>query len=168
MKRMRIFLMCLAYCAAFSAAAQWQWMDKGGRKVFSDRPPPPDITDKDILKRPAGTLVVPVADPPARPASGASAPRAAASIPRLSGRDAQLEARKKDAENQEAAKQKAEDDKLKQAQADNCNRVRSAKSGLDSGLRVQTMNDKGEAGFMSDQARAAESQRLQELLKDCS
>ena len=41
---------------ALSALAQWQWIDKDGHKVFSDRSPPPEINEKDILKRPAGSV----------------------------------------------------------------------------------------------------------------
>ncbi|MES2052695.1 MAG: DUF4124 domain-containing protein, partial [Pseudomonadota bacterium] len=35
--------------ASFSltALAQWQWLDKDGRKVFSDRSPPAEVQEKD-------------------------------------------------------------------------------------------------------------------------
>ena len=46
-------LLLIAACSlSLSAAAQWQWIDKDGRKVFSDRPPAADIKDKDIVKQP--------------------------------------------------------------------------------------------------------------------
>ena len=94
---------------AFSAMAQWQWIDKDGRKVFSDRLPPVEIQDKDILKRP-GVSVRPTAVAAAdlsaptstsvKPLGAASAPAAKASIPKLSGKDAELEANKKKAEEE--------------------------------------------------------------------
>ncbi len=39
-----------------TAMAQWTWMDKDGRKVYSDKAPPPDVLEKNILKRPGGQL----------------------------------------------------------------------------------------------------------------
>jgi hypothetical protein len=39
---------------AVTALAQWQWIDKDGRKVYSDRSPPSDIPEKNILKMPRG------------------------------------------------------------------------------------------------------------------
>ncbi|MEK9952912.1 MAG: DUF4124 domain-containing protein [Curvibacter sp.] len=37
-------LLVLAGCLyALSASAQWQWLDKDGRRVFSDRPPPAEV-----------------------------------------------------------------------------------------------------------------------------
>ncbi|MFX6884193.1 DUF4124 domain-containing protein, partial [Acinetobacter baumannii] len=66
------------------AAAQWQWIDKDGRKVFSDRPPPQEIPEKNILKQPGGTraarpAAAPVpADAAAVPAPGTSAAATAA------------------------------------------------------------------------------------------
>jgi hypothetical protein len=34
-----------------AASAQWQWIDKNGKKVFSDQAPPPDVPEKNILRR---------------------------------------------------------------------------------------------------------------------
>ena len=56
MKRLRITLVaiaCLATALGTSVAwAQWQWIDKDGRKVFSDQPPPPGTPNDKIVKRP--------------------------------------------------------------------------------------------------------------------
>ena len=136
--------------------------------MFSDRPPPADIADKDILKKPAGTAARTPETTATGPVAAASAARPAASGPRISGKDAQLDAKKKEAEAQEAARQKAEEERVKQAQAEGCARARQAKAGIDSGLRIQTTNEKGERDFMTDEARAAEARRLQGVLKDCS
>ena len=35
--------------------AQWQWIDKDNKKVFSDQAPPSEIPDKNILRRPGAT-----------------------------------------------------------------------------------------------------------------
>jgi len=168
MKQLRFFLACMACICSFGVAAQWQWLDKDGHKVFSDRPPPSDIPDKSILKQPAGQKGRATDDPALASAGAASAPRPAASGIKISGKDPALEAKKKEAEDQEAAKKKAEEDRQKQAKAENCERARKAKASLDSGVRMKTTNDKGEQEYMSDSARAAESQRISDLLKDCS
>jgi hypothetical protein len=156
---------------AIPALAQWQWIDKDGRKVYSDRSPPADIQEKNILKRPAGArgAVAPVITDTAAavPAAGASAPAAKtnANAPKLSGKDAQLEARKKQAEEEEAAKKKAEEEKVAKAKADNCDRAKKAQASLQSGIRLSTTNAKGEREIMDDNARAAESKRLQGIVE---
>jgi Domain of unknown function (DUF4124) len=145
---------------ALSAFAQWQWIDKDGRKVFSDRSPPAEINEKDILKRPGGRGPVTVAavseSAPAAPVAAAKA-----SAPRLTGKDAQLEARKKQAEEEEAAKKKAEDEKTSVAKADNCTQAKRYLTTLDSGTRIATTNAKGEREVMEDSKRAEEKKRAQ-------
>src|SRR5262245_38812920 len=132
----RVVLMAaLLALSAVPALAQWQWLDKDGRKVFSDRPPPSDIPAKNILKQPGKPAVVPVTEAEAASAS-ASAPRAPASgALRVSGADKELEAKKKQAEAAEAAKKKAEEDKQAAQKADNCTRAKSGKATYDSGQR---------------------------------
>lgn len=160
---------------AFSAMAQWQWIDKDGRKVFSDRLPPAEIQDKDILKRPAGSVrpaaaagadLLPPTSTSAKPAGAASAPAAKASVPKLSGKDAELEANKKKAEEEEAIKKKAEDDKLAKAKVENCNRAKTSMTALKSGVRIATMNAKGEQEFFDDAKRASETKRTQEIIDE--
>lgn len=144
-----------------NAAAQWQWVDGSGRKVFSDTPPPPGIPEKNILKR-AG---------PTNPASAATAVSAApaAATPQISGRDEALEAKKKQAEAQEQALKKAEADKLAKARQDSCERAKRSKTALESGVRMATVNAKGEREIMDDAARAAEVKRVNEIIQSsCS
>ena len=160
---------------AFSAMAQWQWIDKDGRKVFSDRLPPVEIQDKDILKRP-GVSVRPAAVAAAdlssptstsvKPLGAASAPAAKASMPKLSGKDAELEANKKKAEEEEATKKKAEDEKLAKAKLENCNRAKTSMTALKSGVRIASMNAKGEQEFFDDAKRASETKRTQEIIDE--
>ena len=148
----------------FPALAQWQWLDKDGRKVFSDRPPPPEIPQKNILKEPG--FKVPsaqqgvVAD---TPIPAASAPAVKASMPRLSGKDAELESRKKQADALEESKKQAEADNLAKARADNCERVKRGQAALKSGVRIALTNAKGEREFMDDAARLTETKRLQSI-----
>ena len=156
----RSLLLAVATALACTAAtAQWQWVDGSGRKVFSDTPPPPSIPDKDILKR-AGAVIPtpPLASPPA-------APSAVPPVPQISGRDEQLEAKKKAAEAQEQALKKAQADKLAKARQDNCERAKRSKAALDSGVRMATTNAKGEREIMNDAARATETRRVNEIIQ---
>lgn len=156
---------------AGAAAAQWQWINADGRKVFSDTAPPASVPDKNILKRPANARMAPAANGEGEEANNgaASAPVAAAPAPApAAGMDPQLEAKKKQAEEAEAAKRKAEQDRVAKARAENCERARRAKVTLDSGLRIATTNDKGEREIMDDKARAAEARRLDQIIaSDC-
>jgi hypothetical protein len=77
---------------ALSAAAQYQWVGKDGRKVFSDRPPPADILEKDILKQP-GARPASVAVAPADASDTAAKPKVDANAPKISGKDAELRKR---------------------------------------------------------------------------
>lgn len=163
---------CLVALATLSSGtyAQWQWLDKDGRKVFSDRAPPPGVPDKNILLRPGQhkNALNPVDAEAPDSGAAASAPNSSASAPKVSGVDKGLAEKKKKADQEEAAKRKAEEDKLAKAKADNCVRAKQAKAGLDSGVRLSRTNQQGEREILDDAARAAESQRIQGIIdSDC-
>jgi hypothetical protein len=143
-----------------AAVAQWQWIDKDGRKVFSDQSPPPDILEKNILKRPASAsrAAAPV------PVATASASAATASAPKISGKDSELEAKKKKADEEAAAKKKAEEEKVAKAKAEYCDRAKGALTTLQSGVRMSGMNSKGEREVFDDERRALETKRAQESI----
>ncbi|TAG36781.1 MAG: DUF4124 domain-containing protein [Polaromonas sp.] len=151
---------------AAPAHAQWQWIEKDGRKMFSDRPPPADIQDKDILRRPQGASRASMAAETATIAAvkPASAPALKASAPKLSGKDAELEAKKKKAEDDEAAKKKADEEKLAKTKAENCERAKSGLATLQSGVRMASVNAKGEREVYDDAKRQAETKRTQEII----
>ena len=167
----RAFLFGVACVVSVSAFAQWQWIDKQGRKVFSDRPPPIDTPEKNILKQPVGRTkasTTPLAAVATPADAAASAPRTGAIAPKLSGKDKELEEKKKQAEDAEAAKKKAEEAKLARAKAENCTRAKQSKASFDSGVRIARTNDKGEREIMDDAARATETQRIQSIItSDC-
>jgi hypothetical protein len=179
MNKHRLLIVALVCMAPLVAAAQWQWIDKDGKKVFSDRPPSFDPANR-ILKQPAGGGAPAAADTPT--ASGAAAPAAggapastvagqaaSGAVPKLAGgTDKGLEEKKKQAEAAEAAKKKAEEEKFAMAKAENCKRAQQSKSSLDSGHRLAKVNDKGEKDFLSDQERASEMKRVTEVIaRDC-
>src|SRR4051812_14028477 len=122
MKRLQLLFLAAAF-AVPAAMAQWQWVDKSGRKVYSDQPPPADIPSSSILKQPAKNAAgVPI--PPPAPAPVAAAPAA----PKLTGKDKELEDKKKRAESEESDKKKAAEEERQALRADNCTRARRAKA----------------------------------------
>lgn len=180
MKTHKLLLLAVACTWAVGAAAQWQWIDKDGRKVFSDRPPPQEIPEKSILKQPGGgapraALPVPAAPAaegaPATAADGgaaaAAAPKPPASAPGA-GKDKALEEKKAQAEAAEAAKKKAEEEKLAKAKAENCNRARQARAAFESGRPITQSNAQGERVFLDEAGRAAELKRIDGVIaNDC-
>lgn len=173
MKAARLALLALACTLPLAAAAQWQWVDKDGRKVFSDKMPPPDIPPERILKGPKGQMQI------LAPAPAATAPTAtdetpapvsagAAPMPRPVGKDKALEERKKQAAAAEARKKTDEEAKYAAVRAENCNRARSAKANYSSGGRLMRVDEKGERQYLSDDDRAAEIRRMDEVIaRDC-
>lgn len=153
----RPLILVAACLVAFTANAQWQWVDKEGKRVFSDLPPPSDIPEKNILKRPGGRSLGSAA--PAPPAV-TPAPTAAAGV------DKTLDDKKKQAEAADAAKRKAEEERNARIRAENCARAQQAKAGLEAGGRMTRTNERGEREFMDEAAIAAESQRLQGLINE--
>ena len=167
----------LAVAASLPAHAQYQWIDGSGRRVFSDQPPPPGTPQKNILKQPAARPAAPApaadeaessaADSTAAPAAApqASTPQAAAPTAQDKARQEKL----KKAEAEEAAKKKAEADRLAAQKAENCKRAISAKALLDSGQRIMQSDGKGGRSFMSPEQRAAETKRIEEVMRnDCN
>lgn len=150
---------------ALTAVAQWQWIDKDGRKVFSDRAPSIDIPAKNILKQPHHANIA------AQPASDAAAippPAVKLSAPKLSGKDAELEAKKKQAEEEEAAKKKAAEETQAKAKAESCERAQKGLITIQSGIRIATTNVKGEREIMDDATRMVETKRIQGIIQsDC-
>ena len=98
MKMHRFFLAAAACWVSLNAFAQWQWIDKDGRKVFSDRPPPADVPDKNILRQPnmRAPAAAPTQTPPAAQSATNASPAAAPAKP--SGKDKELEKKKAQAE----------------------------------------------------------------------
>ena len=160
MKILPVLALVLSGLLPVHGFAQWQWVDKDGRKVFSDRPPPSDIPAKNIVKQP-GAKAAPAAasTPDTAAAAPASAPRPGASAPvlKLTGKDKELDDKKKQAEADEADKRKQDELRVAQLKVENCMRARKAKTSLDSGIRIARTNDKGEREFLDDAGRAAEA-----------
>ena len=157
-------LMAAAMCLlAQPALAQWVWKDAGGRVTASDRPPPRNVPDKDIVSRPQ-----PLTTMRAEPAASAPAAAAPASVLR-SPAERELEARKRSADQAQEALDRAGAQKLAEQRAENCRRARSHQSALEGGQRIARTNDKGEREVLDDKGRAEEMRRAREVIaSDCS
>jgi hypothetical protein len=167
MKILSTFLVLALIGMSGAAMAQWQWLDKDGRKVFSDRAPPPDVPENSILKRPNSAAKAPATPAATDEDSGHAAPPVTppgASRP-AGGVDKELEARKKQAADAELAKRKAEEEKVAKAKIENCVRAKQAKATFDSGVRLSRTNAAGEREVMDDAARAVELKRLQGIME---
>ncbi len=154
-----VLLVALLAAASLPAAAQWKWREKGGQIQYSDLPPPAGTPDADILQRP----------PPAAPRAAASA-AVAASAPLLVPKtgDAELEAKRKKAEQDEAAKKSAEEQRIAVAKVDNCARARVQLKAIEDGQRMSRINAKGEREYLDDKGRAEETQRARNVIAaDC-
>lgn len=175
MMRLRLLFALGIVFACSSAMAQWQWVDKDGRKVFSDRAPPADVPARNILRQPgpagrsapaavpaAPATATATADAPARGASAAGAEEAP--VPKLSQVEKDLAERKKQAEAAAAAKAKADRDAQDRQRAETCERARANRQLIDSGVRVSVANAKGEKEVLDDAGRAAERQRVQTII----
>ncbi|WP_237219140.1 DUF4124 domain-containing protein [Rhodoferax aquaticus] len=151
--------------------AQWQWVDKDGRKVFSDRAPPPDVAEKSILKRPSGAaatappLSADAAPAPSEAAAQGASGTAAPVAPKDAGVDKALEAKKKQAADAEAAKRKADEERLAKAKIESCARAKQAKATLDSGIRISRTAANGEREVLDDAARATELKTVQAAME---
>jgi hypothetical protein len=164
MKIHSILLVLTLLGASGSSSAQWQWLDNDGRKVFSDRAPPPEVPEKSILKRPSSAVkpsATLVGDD--NQATAAPVPTAAASRP-AGGVDKELEAKKKQAADAELAKRKAEEERITKVKVENCARAKQSKMNFDSGLRMSRTNAAGEREVLDDAARAAELKRIQTII----
>ncbi len=170
MKIFSITLLLLSANFLNAATPTWQWIDGNGRKVFSDRAPPPEIPANKILKRPVGMDAASeprYGVPTAAPEPKAATPTSASNKP-TDGLDKELQARKQKQENEQKLKRKAEEERIAQAQAENCKRARDAKTTYDSGVPISRTNAAGELEVLNDAARNAEIKRLMEVIaSDC-
>jgi Domain of unknown function (DUF4124) len=149
---------------ALPAEAQWKWKDKNGHIQYSDLPPPNGTPEQDVLMKPSARRS------PA-PAAATSAPAAvvaaAGSAPRSA--DPELEAKRKKAEDEAAAKNKVEQEKLAKARAENCARAKQQLATLESGIRLVQANAKtGEREFLDDKQRADQAKTTKDVIAtDC-
>ncbi len=156
-----IVLVCMV------AQAQWQWLDKSGRKVFSDQAPPVDIPLRNILKQPRqASAPVPLPATSEAGPGGVTVTKAKA-VPdlRVDEEDKYLTERKKKAEAEAQTKVKAEADQIAKVKAGNCETAKASQTLMDSGVRVSITNAKGEREILDDAARAVEQKKIRVVIE---
>ena len=163
-KILRARLLAAGALLAFAtlAQAQYMWIDEKGLKQFSDRAPPASVPLKNILKAPRGAASAETLPAEAVAATPAAAPKAA---PTLADRNADY--RKRVKESAEREQKEKDEQSAKADQADNCERARSAKRTMESGVRIGTQDKNGERGVMTDEQRAAETRKADKVLAAC-
>jgi hypothetical protein len=144
--------------AANGAAAQYVWVDAKGIKQFSDRPPPPSVPTKNILKQPGPARIE------AEPAAAAVEP-AQPAAPTLAEREADY--RKRAQEKAEAGLKAAEQARIQAARQQSCASARAYLAQLNSGERIGSVGANGERGFMGDAERAQHISNAQRVLSGC-
>lgn len=161
MNHRNALLAAVLLAASSLATAQYIWIDDKGVKQLSDRPPPPNIPEKRILKAPGKPMFNPYAPADAAPASAEAAPPSAT----LAERNADFAKRK--LETAEAAQRAADQARNKAAQAANCDAARKNQQALDQGIRLTTFDKNGERGYMDDAQREDLRKNTQKVLADC-
>ena len=104
------------------------------------------------------------AEAPAKAASASADASGEPLAPKLSAVDKELADRKKLAEAAEAAKTKADVERLAKLKAENCDKARTNKALMESGVRVSIANAKGEREVIDDTARNTEIKRAQTVI----
>lgn len=143
------------------ALAQYTWKDAKGQLHASDQPPPRDIPDKDVIRRPT---VVRAAPAPASAASGSTVAAPARAVIASAPVDPELLKRKARAEQDAKAKAQAEEQRLAGVRAENCQRARTHLATLDSGSRLVRVNERGERVVLDDTARAQEAAQARNVV----
>lgn len=152
-------LLCALWLASPAAWAQYKWKDSRGQTHLSDLPPPADVPDKDVLQRPAPRQV-PAAAAAAAPSVSASAAAATNRPPT----DPELQARQRRTEQETQAKARADEARLAEQRAGNCQRARSQLAMLDSGQRMIRIDAQGERVVVDDATRQVEAQQARQVV----
>lgn len=164
----------------FALAAPWQWRDADGRMVYSDQPPPPDVRASSIVHAPVQPARPAVATAPEAPAAqlagaaNAAAPAAtgtgAAAPPRAprTWAEKDMAFRQRMIERDEAGKKADEEQSLAARKARACDEARASLRALDSGMRLMTVNPRGEREPIDDAEHARRtSAAKQDIAQAC-
>ena len=139
----RILVLACALAASTAALGQlYKWVDKDGKVTYSDQPPPAQQSKQ--LNLNTG-----VASPPTRSAIE---------------RDKEIE--KGRVEAREKAKVASEKERKSEIDQENCKAARAYLKTVESGVRVSTMDDKGEQVILDDDQIAAERVKAQKAVDE--
>lgn len=149
------------FLAPATAQPVWQWRDANGLMVFSDRPPPPHVSGRQILRQP-GSAATPPPEPSGdramAPAKSAEA-RAPAAVPGLPTRNG---------ETAKASPSAPDEARLPAMRADNCLRARQSLAAIRAGQRMSRYTEQGERLYLDEAELSAETLRLEGIVQqDC-
>jgi hypothetical protein len=162
-----LVLLALASSACGLAQAQWKWRDAHGQVQYSDRAPPANVPEKDVLQRPPGqrgaVVLLPMGAPNpiagAVPAASAVAAAASGSASSAAQRQRAGDDAKKRAD--EAAQRKIAEEAQVRQRAENCQQARDQIRLIQDGVRMGRLNAQGEREVLDDTQRARELARAQ-------
>jgi len=141
----RIVLLATIAAIALSAHAQiYQWKDKDGKTVISDKPPVGAVQAQ--KKYGAG-------------ATSTSAPA------QKSLAEREMDFRKRQKESQELADKTRKEEASAADKQENCNKARRQLQLLESGERVALRDEKGERYFMDDAQRSQETAKARTFIE---
>lgn len=141
--------------------AQWIWIDDKGSKQFSDLPPPASVPKNKILKSPGKIASPPEAE---TNANASNTDKLQKPVTTASKNEDFLKRR---AEQQEKEKKLAAEQQLNAEKAKNCDRARTYKQSLESGIRIANVDKNGERNYLDDAKRAQELADVNKALADC-
>ncbi|MDR1646504.1 MAG: DUF4124 domain-containing protein [Zoogloeaceae bacterium] len=137
----------LAITVAVPVHAQvYKWKDASGQTVISDTPQPG--SGKPVVRPPANGA----------PAATQEAPKSLA--------DQEMDFKKRQQTQQEAAAKAAQDQTQANSKQANCERVQKNKAMLESGQRMRTMGPDGKPVYIDDQQRQQEIDRANKALTE--
>lgn len=141
------------------ACAQWKWISPSGVVQYSDQPPPPTISARNVLARPAVA---------AQPAPNPAASGASQAAGQINGQDSQaareLQSKLDEDKRAKEAAQRLQQQVSEQARLDNCLQARRQLQALDSGLRVRQVDAQGNRNFLDDAQIAAQRQQAAAMI----
>ena len=139
----RILVLACALAASTAAFGQlYKWVDKDGKVTYSDQPPPAQQSKQ--LNLSTGQPSAPV--------------RSAVEM------DKEIE--KGRAEAREKAKVAAEKERKAEVDEQNCKAARAYLKTVESGVRVSTVDDKGDQVILDDEQIAAERAKAQKAVAE--
>jgi hypothetical protein len=147
----------LLAATALPAAAQWAWRDDNGRVVYSDRAPPASVKPEQIVRQPSAPGVL------SAPSPQAQSERTAQPATR-SQAERELERKKLQQEQAEAARRNADEQARKQQLAQECERARGYLRTLEDGIRVVRTDAQGNREYLEDSDREREIRRTREQI----
>jgi len=151
MKRTVLVVSCLL--ASIATEAQiYQYKDASGRTVYSDQPPPGGAVKGRVVAGESSATAPPAAS------NAVESPKSAP--------DRELEFRKRQKEQQDAAAKRQKEEADKAARAQDCERARRNLEIMESGERVAVRDEKGERVFLEDSQRAAETDRARKAVSE--